>query len=141
MAKIRGAKELRRDIRALPAELRAEATKEVRESTKRMHRRVMQLLASAAFYAPFWHGGAGMQDITGAARRSYRYSVIDKGMRGRVGQLSPTAQRNGFYLRFFFYGSRHQPARPAHDEAFEDERDVFIANQGAALKRVLGRMP
>ncbi len=140
MAKIRGAKELRAAIRNAPKDLRDEATKEVRASTIRMHRTVQMLLNSAAIYAPLWHGKAGMQNITGDARRSYRYSVVDKGMRGRVGLLSSQAERAAFHLRFFFYGSVHQPSRNAHDDAFERERDTYIDNQGKALERVLVRM-
>lgn len=140
MAKVRGAKELRAAIRNAPKDLRAEAVKEVRASTIKMHRTVYQLLNSAASYAPLWHGQAGMQDITGNARRSYRYSVVDNGMKGRVGLLSAAAERNAFYLRFFFHGTVHQPSRNAHDDAFEQERDVYIHNQGLALERVLRRM-
>lgn len=140
MAKITGAKELRAALRRASPDLREEATKEVRASTIRMHRKVMELLNSAASYAPLWHGGEGMQNITGVARRSYRYSVVDKGMRGKVGLLSANAERSAFYLRFFFYGTSHQPSRNAHDDGFEDERDVFLDNQGRALARVLARM-
>lgn len=140
MAKIRGAKELRAAIKRAPAELRKEATDEVKASTKRMHETVMQLLNSAAIYAPLYHGGPGMQNITGNARRNYRYSIVDKGMRGRVGLLSPAAESKAFYLRMFFTGTVHQPARPAHDDAFEQERDVYIANQSRALARVIARL-
>lgn len=140
MAKIRGAKELRAALRRAPADLKDEAMKEVKASTDRMHRRVMELLATASSYAEFWHGKPGMQNITGAARRNYRKSVSRVRMQGRVGLLSSSAERAAFYLRFFFYGTSHQPARPAHDEAFEDEKDTFIENQGKALERVLRRL-
>lgn len=140
MAKIRGAKELRAAIRRAGPDLRKEATAEVRASTKRMHGTVMMLLGTAAIYAPLWHGKAGMQNITGIARRSYRYSVSENRMKGRVGLLSAAAESRAFYLRFFFYGSVHQPARNAHDDAFERERDVYIFNQGKALQRVLSRI-
>lgn len=140
MAKIRGAKELRAAIKRAGPDLRAEATKEVRESTRRMHRKVMELFNSSAIYAAFWHGGAGMQNISGNARRAYRYSIADRGMKGRVGLLSGAAEANAFYLRFFLSGTRHQAARPVHDDAFEAERDVYINNQGKALDRVLARM-
>lgn len=140
MAKIHGAKELRAAIRRAEPMLRDEATKEVRASTIRMHRKVKELLNSAASYAPLYHGGPGMQNITGVARRSYRYSVTDKGMTGRVGLLSSKAESSAFYLRFFFYGTSHQPSRNAHDDAFEDERDVFVVNQQAALNRVISRL-
>lgn len=140
MAKIRGAKALRAAIKRAPEDLRKEATAEVRASTKRMHRKVMELLGTAASFAPLHHGGAGMQDISGIARRSYRYSVVEKGMRGRVGLLSSAAEGKAFYLRFFFHGTSHQPSRNAHDAAFEDERDTFMVEQGRALERVLRRM-
>lgn len=146
MAKIRGAKELRAAIRKMPPDLKAEATKEVRASTKRMHRKVMELLNSAASYAPFWHGKPGMQNVTtalhaaGTARRNYRYSVVKQGMTGRVGLLSPAAERTAFHMRFFLYGTVHQPARNVHADAFESERDVFIDNQTKALGRVLSRL-
>lgn len=140
MAKMRGAKELRAALKRAPDDLREEASKEVRESTKRMHRKVMQLLNSAASYAPFHHGGMGMQNITGAARRAYRYSVADKGLKGRVGLLSPAAEQRAFYLRFFLYGTSHQPSRNVHDTAFEGEREDFIVHQRKALESVLRRM-
>lgn len=140
MARVRGAKELRAAIKRLPADLRTEASKEVRASTMAMHRKVIELLSSAASYAPFWHGKAGMQNVTGAARRSFRYSVVDKGLTGRVGLLSAAAEQKAFYLRFFLHGSVHQPARNVFDDAFEGERDVFIANQLRALTSVLARL-
>lgn len=140
MAKITGAKELRSAIQRAGPDLRKEATAEVRKSTKAMHSSVMAKLASSASYAAFWHGGAGMQNITGTARRSYRHSVSERRMSGRVGLLSPSAEKSAFYLRFFFYGTSHQPSRNAHDDAFEQERDVFIHNQGKALERVLRKI-
>ena len=140
MAKIRGSKELKAAIRRAGPELRKEATNEVRKSTKNMHRTVMMLLSSAAIYAPLWHGKPGMQNITGLARRSYRYSVSEKRMSGRVGLLSAASERRAFYLGFFFYGTVHQPARNAHDDAFERERDLFIYNQGKALERVMRKI-
>jgi len=105
-----------------------------------MHRTVMMLLSTAAAYAPLWHGKSGMQNITGNARRSYRYSVSETKMKGRVGLLSAATERRAFYLGFFFYGTSHQPARNAHDDAFERERDVFILNQGRALERVVRKI-
>lgn len=141
MAKIRGAAQVRAQLRKLPAALRQEAIKEVRESTKRMHSQVKAMLNTSSSYAAFWHGLEGMQNITGDARRSYRYSVSERQMKGRVGLLSPAAERSAFYLRFFFDGTSHQPARPVHNDAFEDERDVFILNQGRALERVLRMLP
>jgi hypothetical protein len=140
MAKIHGARELRAAIRRAPQDLRDEAIKEVKASTDQMHRRVMELLASASKFAPLWHGKPGMQNITGAARRNYRKSVSKAKMQGRVGLLTSGAERAAFHLRFFFYGTSHQPARPAHDEAFEAERDVFIERQTKALANVLRRM-
>jgi hypothetical protein len=140
MAKIRGAKELRAAIKRAGPALRKEATAEVRASTKRMHGTVMMLLGTAAMYAPLYHGGAGMQNITGTARRSYRFSVSEARMSGRVGLLSAAAESRAFHLRFFFYGTVHQPARNAHDDAFERERDVFIDNQTKALQRVVSQI-
>lgn len=141
MAKIRGAKELRAAIKRAGPALRKEATVEVRASTKRMHSRVMALLMTSGIaYAPHWHGGAAMQNITGTARRNYRYSVSERRMSGRVGLLSPAAERRAFHLGFYLYGTRHQPARNVHDDAFEDERDTFILNQGKALQRVLRQL-
>lgn len=141
MAKVRGAAAVRSTLRRMPKAIREEAIKEVRASTKRMHSQVMAMLATSSSYAAFWHGQPGMQNITGTARRAYRYSVSQTQMKGRVGLLSPAAERSAFYLRFFFYGSVHQPARPVHDDAFEEERDVFIQNQGRALERVLRMLP
>lgn len=140
MAKIRGSKELKAAIRRAGPDLRKEATAEVRKSTKQMHATFMLLLNSAASYAPLWHGKPGMQNITGTARRSYRWSISEKRMSGRVGLLSPAAERRAFHLGFFLYGTVHQPARNAHDDAFERERDVFIHNQGQALARVLRKI-
>lgn len=140
MVKIRGAKEVRAAIRAAGPDLRREAGKEVQASTKRMHREAMQMFATAATFAPFWHGKDGMQSITGAARRAYRYSTTRDGLKGRVGLLSSAALGRAFYLRFFLYGTAHQPARNVHDLAFEGERDVFMVNQGHALENVLRRM-
>ena len=140
MAKVRGTKELRAALRRAPAHLREEAAEPVREHTKGMHRRVMELLNSASSYAPFWHGKMGMQDITGIARRTYRYSVIDKGLKGRVGLLSAKAARKAFYLKFFMFGTINQPARNVHDTAFEEHRDDYIIDQKAALERVLRKL-
>lgn len=140
MAKIRGAKELRAAIKRAPKHLRDEATKEVRASTRRMHRHARELFNSAAQFAPLYHGGPGMQNITGLARSLYRYSLIDRGMRGRVGLLSASSESRGYYLRIFLSGSEHQPARPVHDVAFEAERDTFLVNQRRALGRVLEAM-
>lgn len=140
MARVRGGKELRAALKRLPEDLRQEASKEVRASTIAMHRKVMALLSSAASYAPFWHGKAGMQNVTGAARRSFRYSVSDKGLTGKVGLLSAAAEQRAFYLRFFLNGTKDQPARNVFADAFEDERDVFIANQRRALDSVLARL-
>lgn len=141
MAKIRGAKELRAAIRRAGPELRKQATAEVRASTKRMHSRVMRmLLTSGMAYAPHWHGKAAMQNITGNARRNYRYSVSERMMRGRVGLLSPAAESRAFYFRFYLFGTVHQPSRNVHDAAFEQERDVFIDNQQKALERVVRQL-
>ena len=140
MAKIRGSKELKAAIRRAGPDLRKEATAEVRKSTKQMHTTFMMLLNSAASYAAFWHGKPGMQNITGTARRSYRWSVSENRMSGRVGLLTPASERRAFHLGFFLYGTVHQPARNAHDDAFERERDVFIQNQGQALARVLRKI-
>lgn len=138
MAKIRGTRELKAAIRRAGPALRKEATEEVRASTKRMHSRVMALLMTSGIaYSPHWHGGAAMQNITGNARRNYRYSVSERRMSGRVGLLSPAAERRAFYLGFYLYGTVHQPSRNVHDDAFEAERDIFIDNQGKALERVL----
>jgi hypothetical protein len=141
MARIRGAKELRASLKKMSPALKNEAMKEVEASTKRMHETARMLMGTAAIYAPLWHGGAGMQDITGAARRNYRRSILRSQMRGRVGLLTPAAERAAFYLRFFIDGTVHQPARNFHDDAFERERDVFIRNQGLALERVLRALP
>ena len=140
MVKIRGAKELRAAIKRAGPELRAEATKEVRASTKRMHQMAQAGFNSASALAPFWHGKSGMQSITGAARRNYRMSVTKDGMTGRVGLLTGTALKNAFYLKYFLFGTSHQPARNVHDLAFEAEAPDFITNQGLALERVLRRM-
>jgi len=147
MARIRGAKELRADLKRLPEALREEAMKPVKASTVRMHRRVMELLNSASSLAPFYHGLPGMQDVdtplhpAGSARKSYRYSIVNKGLTGRVGQLSPGAERAGFHLYFFLNGTSHQPARPVHDIAFEEERNLFASAQQKALLNVLSRLP
>lgn len=143
MPTIKGLKAVQALLQRLPEELRAEATKPVRQTTEAMHRRVNELLNSAAIYAPFWHSGPGMQDVAtalhpaGTARRSYRKSVSRDGLTGRVGQLSPAAARDGFHLRIFFNGSVHQPARPAHSQVFEAERMPFIKDQERALAKAL----
>lgn len=138
MARIIGVNEVRRILRQLPPALKAEVMKEVRASTKKMHQDAMQGFATASKFAPFYHGKLGMQNITGAARRSYRYSVSETQLKGRVGQLSSGASRSAFYLRFFLYGTVNQPARPVHDVAFEKNRQPYIDNQTKALRRVLG---
>lgn len=140
MVKISGARELRAAIKRAAPDIRAEAGKEVKASTKRMHQEAMAAFNTAASFAPFWHGKDGMQSITGAARRAYRQAVSRDGLRGRVGLLSTSAMEKAFYLRFFLYGTSHQPARNVHDLAFEDERDAYVANQAKALDRVLRRM-
>lgn len=140
MAKVRGSRELRAAIRRAPAELRDEALQEVRRSTKNMYDDAIRRLATASAYAPFEHGGAGMQSITGTVRRYYRWSVSKTRLSGRVGLLSTTAAKRAFYLRFFLDGTAHQPARPIHDDAFEAERDVYIANQKRAMDRIMRRV-
>ena len=139
-ARIIGGKELRAALMKAPADLREEAGAEVRASTKRMHRKAMELFNSAASFAPFWHGQPGMQNITGAARRAYRYSVVNKGLTGRVGVLTGAAMGKVPELRWFLFGTSRQPARNVHASAFEDERDVFFVNQRKALQSVLRRM-
>lgn len=144
MAKIRGAKELRAAIKAAGPDLRKEAGTEVKASTDRMHKNARAMMGSAASIAAFWHGKPGMQNISGAARRSYKKSVSRDGMTGKVGILGETAGADSNYgalaMRMFLFGSSHQPARNVHDAAFEDERDAFIHNQGEALEAVLRRM-
>lgn len=143
MAVIRGVKAVRTLLNNLPAHLQAEATKPVRAATKQMHRRVMELLNSAAAWAPLYHGLPGMQNVdtkghpAGTARRSYRYSVTKNGMVGRVGQLSPAAASDGFHLRMFFTGTVHQPARPIHYDVFDQESPIFIGEQKKALTKAL----
>lgn len=127
-------------LRRAPRHLQDEAMKEVEASTRAMHREAMAGFAIAARYAAFWHGQIGMRNITGTARRFYRWSVSRRMMRGRVGLLSRTAERRAFYLRFFLYGTRNQPARPVHDDAFEGEREVYIQRQAQALQRVVRRL-
>lgn len=140
MVKISGARELRAAIKRAGPDLRAEAGREVKESTKRMHQEAMAGFATASAFAPFWHGKDGMQNISGAARRAYRQSVSRDGLTGRVGLLSSSALGKAFYLRFFLYGTSHQPARNVHDQAFEGERDAYVANQARAMTNVLRRM-
>lgn len=141
MVKIRGSKELRAALRKAPRDLKREAIKEVRNSTRRMHRAVLaMLMTSGATYAAHWHGLPQMQNLSGVARRNYRFSVSERRMSGRVGLLSSGAERAAFYLSFYFYGTVHQPARPVHDDAFEDERETFVSNQGRALAEVLRKM-
>ncbi|MEY8117645.1 hypothetical protein AB9F26_05160 [Falsihalocynthiibacter sp. BN13B15] len=140
MAKIRGAKELRRALKHAPSALRKEATEEVKISSQTMYRRVMAGLATAGRLAPLWHGKIGMQRITGNARRFYRHSVSEKKMSGRVGLLTPGAHRSAFYLRMFFYGTYRQPARNIHEEVFEDEADGFVKAQQKALDRVVRKL-
>lgn len=113
---------------------------EVRKSTKAMHDDAKRRFDSAASYAEFWHGKRGMQNITGRARRLYRWSVSRAKLLGRVGVLTPMSLRRVFYLSTFLYGSVNQPARPVHDDAFEAERDVYIQNQSRALRRVLRKI-
>lgn len=140
MARIIGIKELQAALKASPEFVRQEATKEVRASSTAMRAKVMELLASAASYAPLWHGQPGMLNVTGKARRNYRVSVVKGGLEGRVGLLTPAAEKAAPELRFFLYGTVHQPSRNAHDDAFEAERDPFIVRQEAALERALVRM-
>lgn len=144
MAKIRGAKELRAAIKAAGPDLRKQAGEEVKASTNRMHAKARLMMGSASSIAEFWHGKPGMQNITGAARKAYKKSVSRDGLTGKVGILGETAgadsNMGALALRFFLFGSSHQPARNVHDAAFEDERDVFTHNQGKAMEAVLRRM-
>ncbi len=140
MAKTRGFRELRRRINRAPKVLQDEVLKEVRASTKRMHRDVIRKFETAASYAPFFHGEPGMRRVTGNARRFYRFSISKKRLLGRVGLLSRRAQKKAFYLHFFLYGTINQPARPVHDDQFEIEREVFYVNQKRALERVLPKL-
>lgn len=140
MAKVRGAADVKRAIRRAGPALEDEALKEVRVSSKRMHDDAMRRFATASSYAEFWHGKPGMQNITGNARRLYRWSVSRAKLQGRVGVLSPASMRRVYYLWIFLYGSVNQPARPVHDDAFEAERDPYIANQTRALQRVLSKL-
>jgi hypothetical protein len=141
MAKITGANELRAAIRKLPEDLRKEATAEVRVSSKAMRDRVMQLFDSEGMKnTTVTNKQKGWVHVAGTARKNYRWSVTGKGMTGRVGLLTPAANRAAWYLKFFLWGSKHQPARDVTATAFEHERDVYIKNQEAALDRVLERL-
>jgi hypothetical protein len=140
MAKVRGAKDVRAAIQRAPVALQDEAVEEVTASTKRMYYDAKGRFATAAAYGSFWHGKAGMQNITGTVRRLYRFSVSKKMMRGRVGILSAASSRKAWYLRFFLYGTSRQPARNVHDDAFEAEKDVYTVNQTRALKRVITKV-
>lgn len=136
-SKIHGVREIRRAIRRAPPILQEEAMREVRESTRAMHRAAMIGFNTASKYAAFYHGKMGMQSLSGIARRSYRYSVSSKRLSGRVGLLSSTSASRAFYLYFFMYGTVNQPARPVHDDAFDGEKDRYIDEQTKALRRVL----
>lgn len=140
MAKIRGVREIRKAIHRAGPALEDEALEEVRKSSQAMYRAARANLDRASQFAPLYHGGAGMQNITGIARRNYRWSISKRQLKGRVGLLSSTANKKAFYLRFFNDGTVHQPARPFHDRAFEGERDTYLANQGVALRRVLAKL-
>ncbi|MEL6310748.1 MAG: hypothetical protein AAFQ17_00020 [Pseudomonadota bacterium] len=140
MARVRGVKEVRKAILRAPQALKDEALDEVRNSTKAMHADVRRRFNTASSYAAFWHGGVGMQNISGQLRRLYRWSVSKSQLRGRVGILSRQSARRVFYLRFFLYGTRDQPARNVHDDAFEAEREVYIDAQTKALRRVLKKI-
>lgn len=140
MARVRGVREVRRAIQRAGPEIQNEALKEVRRSTQAMHRDAMARFNTASSYATFWHGKIGMQNITGRARRLYRWSISKKRLTGRVGVLTPGSMRRVYYLWIFLYGSINQPARPVHDDAFEAERGPYIANQSRALRRVLARL-
>jgi len=140
MARVRGTKAIKAAIRRAGPALQDEALKEVRESSRRMYYDAQARFNIASAYAEFYHGKLGMQNITGNARRLYRWSISKKLLRGRVGILSPMSARRVFYLSIFLYGSINQPARPVHDDAFEAERDVYTQNQTRALRRVLARV-
>lgn len=140
MAKVKGVRELRAVIRRAPRHLQEEVLKEVRASTKRMHRDAIKRFDTASRYAAFFHGGAGMRRVTGNVKRFYRQSVSKARLLGRVGLLSKKANQKAFYLRFFLYGTITQPARPVHDDAFEAERDTYIINQKRALKKALTKI-
>ena len=140
MAKMTGVNQLRSVLRKLPRDMQDAATKELKSSTERMHRHAIGLLNTAGALAPLWHGEAGMQTITGAARAAYRRSFSQKSMTVRVGLLSSSALKQGYYLRFFNDGTIHQPARPFHDIAAETERPLFEAAQKRALAQVFARL-
>lgn len=140
MARVRGAKAVRQAIRRAPREVRDEALVEVRKSTKSMYQDARVRFNTASAYAPFWHGGVGMRNITGTVRRYYRWSVSEKALVGRVGLISALANNRAFYLRFFLYGTENQPARDVHGDAFEKEREPYITNQTRALSRALSKV-
>lgn len=140
MAKIVGVKQVKRAIRRAGDELTEEALVEVRKSTKAMFDDARAGFDTAGDIAPLYHGQRGMQSVSGVARRFYRWSVSKARLSGRVGLLSERANRMAFYLRFFNDGTVNQPARPVHDNAFENERETFIGNQTEALDRVLRKV-
>lgn len=140
MARVRGVRDVKAAIRKAGPAVEEEALTEVRKSTRRMHADAKLRFDTASSYASFYHGKRGMQNITGLARRLYRWSVSKRQLKGRVGVLSAQSARRVYYLRSFLYGSVNQPARPVHDDAFEAERDNYTANQSLALKRVLRRI-
>lgn len=140
MAKVRGAKEVRRAIKRAGPEVQEMALKNVRKSAQQMHRDTMNGLETAAAYGPFYHGGLGMRRITGIFRRNYRWSISKTRLTGRVGFLSARAARAAFYASMFFYGTQTQPARPVHDDAFEANRESYIRNQTVGLRAALARI-
>lgn len=140
MAKVRGAQDVRRAIKRAGPELEKQALQEVRKSSKRMYDDTMSGLNTASEYARFYHGGVGMQQLTGLFRRNYRWSISKRKLTGRVGFLSARAARAAYYAKWFFYGSENQPARPVHDDAFEANREPYIKAQTVALRSVLTRI-
>lgn len=138
--RVTGTKELKAAIRRAPLALQEEALDEVKASTDRMWYDARDRLATAAKYAELHHGGAGMQNITGAFRRRYRRSVSKTQLKGRVGLLSSTSIRRTPQVRWFNDGTANQPARPFHDDAFEAEEGDYITNQTQALRRVLNKV-
>lgn len=130
----------KRALRRAGPEVQKEAFKEVERSTKAIYDKTMSGFDHAGAIAPLFHGKPGMRNISGKARRLYRWSISKKQMKGRVGLLTKRSSRRAFYLSFFMFGTATQAARPVHQIASDSEKDAFEAAQRAALRRVFRKL-
>lgn len=119
--KLSGMKQVRKAVRQMPVNLKAESAKELRRTVDEGHAL----------------GRSRIPVRTGEGARQYRKSFNVKTLRGRFGYLTPTAFAKVFYMRFIHDGTAKISGNYFHDRAFDAVEPGFFPAQNRALSRAL----